>query len=54
MKEDKKDFLCISISTFGITFLHLWAVIFPYYCSFCYLHDRNTRVDTIYSAYLFF
>ena len=37
MKENQRDFICIAVSTFGITFLHLWGVIFPYYCSFCYL-----------------
>lgn len=39
MKELTKDLICLCMSVFGITFVHLWPGIFAYYTSYCYYID---------------
>lgn len=44
----------LCIATFGITYVHLWCLIFPYYSSYCYMIDNTIRVNQIYGTYLFY
>ena len=50
MKENRKDLLYLCVSAFGITFLHLWAIIFTYYASYCYSLDKSTKLTLIYAG----
>lgn len=45
MKETIKDFIFISFGVFGITYLHIWCLIFPYYSSYSYAYNPNTTVE---------
>ena len=44
----------LCIATFGITYVHLWCLIFPYYSSYCYMKDNTIRVNQIYGTFLFY
>ena len=44
----------LCIATFGITYVHIWGLVLPYYASYCYMIDKTIRVNQIYGTFLFY
>ena len=48
MKEFLKDLICLCINAFGISYTHLWPILFTYYSSYCYTYNKETKITLIY------
>lgn len=54
IKELYKDILLLCINNIGISLIHVWTVLYPYYSSYLHSIDSSITATKIFAALIFF
>lgn len=52
--ELKKDLVLLSINNIGITIIHIWPLLYPYYVSVLYDKDHSITAQLVFAGLIFY
>lgn len=52
--ELKKDIILLSINNIGITIIHIWPLLYPYYFSVLYSEDHSITAQLVFAGLIFY